>query len=75
MPQKKDPKNTTNNHKQFLKYTATAFQMIAIILVSVFIGTKIDEHWATQNSYATVATTFMGVVASMVVTIRSLMKP
>ena len=75
MPKPEKPKNETDQYKQFLKYSATAFQMIAIILLSVFMGTKIDDYWATGNSYATLAMTLIGVMVSMFVTIRGLMKP
>jgi F0F1-type ATP synthase assembly protein I len=44
----KNPEKTAKSLSNYAKYSNLAFQMIAIILIGVFGGIKID-HWLTLN--------------------------
>ena len=49
--------------KNYLKYSGMAFQMVAYILVGVFIGRKLDQYFATSRPLLTalMAILFLGV--------------
>jgi len=55
----------------YLKYSGTAFQMIAIIGLFTYAGFKIDEAAGHQVKWATAALSLTGVFISLYVVIRS----
>ena len=60
--------------KPYLKYSGLAFQMIGVMVLAAWGGTKLDEHFATENPWFTISLLLIAVVASMVLVILSLNK-
>lgn len=58
----------------YAKYTGVAFQMMAIIGVSAFIGFKIDEYYDHKTQWVTALACVLGVCLSIYQTIRQLKK-
>lgn len=72
----------------FLKYTSMAFQMIGAILVFVFLGRYIDQHFLVSNQHSitkdlvnrksfpvyTFVGTILGVGSSLYFALKSLKK-
>jgi predicted negative regulator of RcsB-dependent stress response len=56
----------------FAKYTGVAFQMVAIIGLSAFVGYKIDVYYEHKVQYATAIACVIGVFLSIYQTIRQL---
>ncbi|MGB4397925.1 MAG: AtpZ/AtpI family protein [Daejeonella sp.] len=73
-----DPDQDLEAGKQALgsyaKYTGVAFQMMAIIGVSAFIGFKIDEYYDHKTQWVTALACVLGVCLSIYQTIRQLKK-
>jgi F0F1-type ATP synthase assembly protein I len=59
---------------QYAKYSSLAFQMIAIILLGVFGGRKLDEWLQLGFPYFTVCLTIIAVILSMYYAIKDLIK-
>lgn len=79
MEKKKNPEkhrkqllSTTANN--YVKYSAAAFQMIAIIGIFTFIGYKIDEKQESETLIFTAFFSLSGVILSIYSIIRSLNK-
>lgn len=51
-----------------------AFQMIGVILVGVWIGSLLDEHYTTEKPYFTVAFSLLAVTSSCILMIRDVQK-
>ena len=66
----KNPKS--ESFANFAKYTGIAFQMMAIIGLSAFIGYKIDVYYEHKVQYATAFACVLGVFLSIYQTIRQL---
>lgn len=49
MTKKPKPPSRKKPFDQYLKYSATGFQMLAIILIGVFIGDQLDEHFPISD--------------------------
>lgn len=56
----------------YAKYTGVAFQMMAIIGVSAFIGYKIDQYYDHKTQWVTALACVLGVCLSIYQTIRQL---
>jgi ATP synthase protein I len=67
--EKKEPLN--NN---FLKYSGLGFQMIATIGLAAWAGIKLDQHFQVKSHMFTVVLMLLGVIGSMYLVIRGLMK-
>lgn len=77
----KPAKNSNSENKaaessrDFLKYTSMAFQMIASILVFVFMGFFIDNAWAKAQlgfPVFTIVGTLLGVGASLILILKKI---
>lgn len=51
--------------KYYLKYTGIAFQMIAVIVLSVMFGLFLDRKFQIQNQIFTLIFALLGVVLSI----------
>lgn len=69
MQSKKNPKKLNN----FYKYSSLAFEMFAIMLVSVFGGIKLDA-WLNTQAVFTIILTILGVVWAIYYAIKGLLK-
>ena len=56
----------------YVKYTGIAFQMMAIIGISAYIGFKGDQFYAHKTQWLTAITCVLGVILSIYQTIRQL---
>ncbi|HEX8377033.1 MAG TPA: AtpZ/AtpI family protein [Pedobacter sp.] len=56
----------------YAKYTGVAFQMMATICLSAFIGFKIDQYFHHEVQWATALCSVIGVCLSIYQTIRQL---
>ncbi|MBC7744108.1 MAG: AtpZ/AtpI family protein [Flavobacterium sp.] len=71
-----NPHNDLKDEKKaltsYVKFTGVAFQMMAIIGLSAFIGFQIDKYYQHQVQWVTALACVIGVVASIYQTIRQL---
>jgi len=70
----KNQKNNQSNLSNYAKYSTIAFQMIAIILVGVFGGIKLDQIVRLEFPVFTVVLTIVSVILSMYYAIKDLLK-
>ena len=54
------------------KYSGLAFQMLAIIGGSAWLGTWLDRHFQTKNPWFTIGLLLLGVLVAVFQVIRSL---
>ncbi len=71
----KKPKNKPSTLNSYARYSGLAFQMIAIILVGVFGGIKLDEIVKWEFPVFTLVLTLLSVMASMYYAIKDLIRP
>ena len=71
-PQKK--KSSPSQLNSAARYSGLAFQMIAIILVGVFGGIKLDEIVKWEFPVFTLVLTMLAVIASMYFAIKDLIR-
>jgi F0F1-type ATP synthase assembly protein I len=70
----KNPEKTAKSLSNYAKYSNLAFQMIAIILIGVFGGIKID-HWLTLNfPLFTVILSLLATGAAIYFAVKDLLK-
>ncbi|MBL7111233.1 MAG: AtpZ/AtpI family protein [Bacteroidales bacterium] len=69
----KNQKNNQSNLSNYAKYSTIAFQMIAIILVGVFGGIKLDQVVRIEFPVFTVVLTIVSVILSMYYAIKDLL--
>lgn len=66
--------NNKNSLKNYIKFSAMGFQMLATIGIFAFIGYKIDEKRKSNTPIFTAVLALLGTVASLYQVIRSLNK-
>ena len=72
---KKNPKNLQNKELQdFGRYSGIAFQMIGIILVTVWGGVKLDKLTGWHTPVFTIVLSLLGVFAAIYVAIKDFIK-
>ncbi len=72
---KKNQKNLQNKGLQdFSRYSGIAFQMIGIILVSVWGGVKLDKLTGWHTPVFTIVLSLLGVFAAIYVAIKDFIK-
>ncbi len=71
-PSKQKSKRSTLNN--YARYSGLAFQMIAIILVGVFGGIKLDELVKWEFPVFTLVLTLLAVIASMYYAVKDLIR-
>ncbi len=75
MMKQSKPKNPKSSHSQLnsaARYSGIAFQMIAIILVGVFGGIKLDGIVKWEFPVFTLVLTLLSVIASMYYAVKDL---
>ena len=73
-PTQKKPKTNPSPLNNYARYSGLAFQMIAIILVGVFGGIKLDEIITWEFPVFTLVLTLLAVVASMYYAVKDLIR-
>ena len=72
---KTNPKNKLNKGiKDFSKYSGIAFQMIGIILVSVWGGVKLDKLTGWHTPVFTIVLSLLGVFAGIYTAVKDFIK-
>lgn len=68
------PPEGNDRLRAFAKYSGIAFQMLAIIGLSAWLGTWLDGHFQTKNPWFTIGLMLFGLLAALFQVIRSLTK-
>ena len=71
---KKSPKNLNKGVNSYARYTGLAFQMLGIILVTVWGGTKLDKLTGWHTPVFTIVLSLLGVFAAIYVAIKDFIK-
>jgi len=71
---KKNPKNLNKGVNSYARYTGLAFQMLGIILVTVWGGTKLDKLTGWHTPVFTIILSLLGVFAAIYVAIKDFIK-
>jgi F0F1-type ATP synthase assembly protein I len=72
---KKSPKNLQNKGiNDFARYSGLAFQMLGIILVTVWGGVKLDKLTGWNTPVFTIVLSLLGVFASIYIAIKDFIK-
>ena len=67
--------NQDNQLKNFAKFSGLGFQMLAIIGVSAFLGTKLDAFFSNSiTQYYTLGLSLAGVVLAIIFTLKQILK-
>ena len=62
-----------NSYTKYLQLTSIAFQMLAIMLVFIWLGKKADEKWNTsETNYFTLIGTLVGLGVSLYIILQQL---
>jgi F0F1-type ATP synthase assembly protein I len=70
--EQKDGDSSGKPVNNYIKFSGIAFQMVAIIGVTTFIGYKIDEHARHSTQWVTAMLALIGVFISLYLVIKSL---
>ena len=70
----KKQKQPSEDISQYARYSGLAFQMIAAILLGLWIGMKIDEYMGNKTPVFTAISTVLFIFASLYLVIKSLPK-
>ncbi len=71
---KKDRKNPSNNLNNWAKYSGMAFQMFAIIFITVWGGKKLDELAGNKTPVFTIVLSLLGVFAAIYTVLKDFIK-
>jgi F0F1-type ATP synthase assembly protein I len=72
---KKNPKKPTNKGvNDFARYSGIAFQMIGIILVTTWGGTRLDKLTGFETPVFTIVLSLLGVFAAIYTAIKDFIK-
>ena len=72
---KKNPKPSQNKGlNEFARYTGLAFQMLGIILVTVWGGTKLDKLTGWHTPVFTIVLSLIGVFAAIYTAVKDFIK-
>jgi F0F1-type ATP synthase assembly protein I len=72
---KKSPKNQENRGiNNFAKYSGIAFQMIGIILITTWGGTRLDKLTGFETPVFTIVLSLLGVFAAIYTAVKDFIK-
>ena len=72
---KKNPKNLQNKGiNDFARYSGLAFQMMGIILVTVWGGVKLDKQTGWHTPVFTIVLSLLGVFAALYTSLKDFIK-
>jgi ATP synthase protein I len=75
LQKKKNPKNQGNKAtNDFARYSGIAFQMIGIILITTWGGTKLDKLAGTEKPVFTIILSLLGVFAAIYTAVKGFIK-
>jgi len=58
-----------------MKYSGMAFQMIAIIGVITYVGTRLNDYWELDPPIVTALFALFGVLAALYLTLKDFINP
>jgi F0F1-type ATP synthase assembly protein I len=70
--EQKDEDKNNKPVNNYIKFSGIAFQMVAIIGITTFVGYKIDEHAKHSTQWVTAVLALFGVFISLYLVIKSL---
>ena len=71
MPEEKNK----NSYNKYIQLTSIAFQMMAIMLIFIWLGKKADERWnSSETNYFTLLGTLVGLGVSLYFILQQLKK-
>ncbi len=70
----KDDKEGNGGLHTYVKYTGLAFQMLAIILISVWGGKKLDKLFLLETPVFTIILSLLGVTAAIYTAVKDFIK-
>ena len=71
----KDPEKTAKSLSDYARYSNIAFQMIAIILIGVIGGRKLDQWIEPNFPVFTVVLSFLAVLLALYVSVKDFICP
>lgn len=66
-------KGKKRKRSKYMHYTSIAFQMIAALLLGIFVGLKLDE-WLNTSPIFTIVLVLVGLGAAMYIVMKDLVK-
>ena len=63
-----------NNNKKpvnWMQYSGLGFQIVVTILIFLWLGTKLEDHFGINSPYGQLLGTFLGIFASLYNVIRT----
>ena len=63
-----------NNVNNFIKYTNIGIQMLAVILIGVLGGQKLDEYFGNEKQVCTIVLSLFAVFAAIYLAIKDFIK-
>ena len=70
----KKPDKGDNGLNDYAKYSGIAFQMIGVILITVWGGTKLDELLSLKTPVFTIVLSLLGVFSAIYIAIKDFIK-
>lgn len=70
----KNPQSKKKAFDQFIRYSGISFQMLAIILVGVYAGIKLDKLVRSGFPYFTVGLTLLSVILAIYYAVKDFIK-
>ncbi|EAY29135.1 AtpZ/AtpI family protein [Microscilla marina] len=65
-------KNKNRSSNDYVRYSALAFEMFALILAAVLGGRWLDEYWGLENPIMTLILSLTSVIVAIFLLIRTL---
>lgn len=59
----------------YARYSGMAFQLIAAILLGVFVGQKLDAYWQFKHAYMTALCAILFLFAGLYLVLKDLLLP
>ena len=75
MAKKKGSSKLPPKANAYLKYSGMAFQLVAAILIGVFVGKKLDAYFQFDRPYMTAASALLFLLAGLYVSLKDLLFP
>ena len=74
MPQESKKNDKKKQPNDYLRYSGMGTQMLAVILLGVYGGSKLDNHFQTEKPYWTAAISLLAVVVALYVALKNILK-
>ncbi|RLD17740.1 MAG: hypothetical protein DRI33_04800 [Caldiserica bacterium] len=68
------PHSKKKPYREYIKYSGLGFQLLAVILLGVFIGSKLDQYFELESGALTAAFSLLFTIIGMYIIIREVNK-